>query len=48
MVERLGGKHLAPGVVQIPISTSFEFEELLKFHALSYTKKLALVSDFLK
>ncbi len=39
MIKRLSGKHLAPGIVQIPIKHSQEFEDLLKMHNINFIKK---------
>ncbi|MBI2522799.1 nucleotidyltransferase domain-containing protein [Candidatus Woesearchaeota archaeon] len=43
MVKRLEGKHIAPGVIQIPIKNSMEFEEVLKRHNINYSKKNFLI-----
>ena len=43
MTKRLDGKHLAPGVIQIPIKNSLEFEEVLQKHNINYYKKNFLV-----
>ena len=43
MVKRLEGKHLAPGVVEMPVKNSLEFEEVLKKHDVKFTKKNVLV-----
>lgn len=43
MVKRLEGKHVAPGVIQIPIKNSVEFEEMLKTHNINYSKQGCLV-----
>ena len=45
IVKKLKCHHFGPGVVQVPISSSLEFEDLLKSHTVSYTKQYALVSD---
>ena len=38
VVKIMKGKHVAPGVIQIPIRYSLEFEEILKKHNISYFK----------
>ncbi len=43
MVNRLEGKHIAPGVIQIPIKSSLEFEEVLKQHDINYSKQNCLI-----
>ena len=43
MVKRLEGKHVAPGVIQIPIKNSVEFEEVLKRHNINYSKQNCLI-----
>ena len=43
IVKMLEGKHLAPGIIQIPIKNSLEFEEILKMHNISYSKKNVLI-----
>jgi len=43
VIEWLEGKHLAPGVVQIPIKNSLEFEEILKKHKINFYKKNILI-----
>jgi hypothetical protein len=45
MIERLQGKHVAPGVVEIPIKHSLEFEEVLKLHKIDYEMKKILVEE---
>jgi len=45
MVKKLKGKPLAPGVVQIPIIHSLEFEHLLNLHKVDFIKKGILVQD---
>jgi len=44
-IERLKGTHLAPGVVQIPIASSLEFEEMLNTHNIQFTKKNILCQN---
>ena len=39
IIDSLGGKRLANGVIKIPIETSFEFEEILKNNKVNYNKK---------
>ena len=39
MIKKLKGKHLAPGVIEIPANKSLEFEELLKLHKINYNTK---------
>lgn len=39
MVEKLRGKHLAPGIIEVPAKNSFEFEEVLKMHKINYRMK---------
>ena len=39
IIESLGGKRLAGGVIRIPIETSLEFEEILKNNKINYNKK---------
>lgn len=43
MVKRLEGKHIAPGVIQIPIKNSLEFEEVLKRHNINYSRQNSLI-----
>ncbi|MEK6960043.1 MAG: nucleotidyltransferase domain-containing protein [Nanoarchaeota archaeon] len=43
MIRRLDGEHMTPGAVRIPISRSIEFEELLKMHKVSYSKRRMLM-----
>ena len=43
MVKRLEGRHIAPGVIQIHIKNSIEFEDVLKRHNISYSKQNCLV-----
>ena len=43
MIEKLEGKHLAPGVVQIPIKNSLEFEDVLKKNEISFERKDVLL-----
>ena len=43
IIKKLSGKHLAPGVVQIPINNSLEFEEVLKKSNINYSKNNILV-----
>ena len=43
MVKRLEGKHLAPGIIEMPIKNSVEFEEVLKKHNINYSKKNLLI-----
>lgn len=43
VVEWLEGKHISPGSIQIPIKNSLEFEEILKKHKISYSKKNILI-----
>ncbi|MBI2146863.1 nucleotidyltransferase domain-containing protein [Candidatus Woesearchaeota archaeon] len=45
MVKLLNGKHLAPGVMQIPIKNSLEFVEVLKKHGIEYSMKNVLISN---
>ena len=42
LIETLEGKHLAPGVVEIPIDKSLEFEEVLKRYSIRFTKRSML------
>ena len=44
MVKRLGGKHLSPGVIEIPIKNSSEFEEILKDNGIKYSKREVLTT----
>ncbi|MBS3145587.1 nucleotidyltransferase domain-containing protein [Candidatus Woesearchaeota archaeon] len=46
IVKMLEGKHLAPGVVEMPIKNSLEFEEVLKKHNIDYSKKNVLIQSF--
>ena len=39
IIESLGGKRLAGGVIRIPIETSLELEEILKNNKINYNKK---------
>lgn len=43
LIKNLKGKHLAPGVIEIPIKNSLEFEDLLKKNNIRYFKKEVLV-----
>ncbi len=43
IVKKLEGKHLAPGVVKIPIKNSLEFESVLEMHNVIFTKVPALL-----
>ncbi|MBI2109668.1 nucleotidyltransferase domain-containing protein [Candidatus Woesearchaeota archaeon] len=43
IVEKMEGNHLAPGVIQIPIKNSLEFEDILKKHSIIYSKKSHLI-----
>lgn len=38
LIKMMGGKHLGAGVIQIPISRSLEFDEVLKRHNIQYSK----------
>lgn len=42
IVALLEGKHVAPGVIQLPIKNALEFEEVLKMHNIKYSRKNAL------
>ena len=43
IVEMLEGKHLSPGTILMPVKNSFEFEDVLKLHKISFKKKNMLV-----
>jgi predicted nucleotidyltransferase len=43
MIEQLLGRHVAPGVVEIPVQYSLEFEDVLKLHRINYHAKRVLV-----
>jgi len=43
IVEALEGKHLAPGIIQIPAKNSAEFESILSSHDITYSKKDVLI-----
>jgi len=43
IIKKLSGKHLAPGVVQIPIKNSLEFEEVLKKSKINYSKSNIMI-----
>lgn len=43
LIKKLEGKHLAPGVIEIPIKNSLEFEDVLKKNNINYFKKEVLV-----
>ena len=43
MVKLLEGKHLAPGIIQIPTKNSLEFEQILEKHNINYSKKNILI-----
>tara|TARA_Y100000310_G_C20670653_1_gene810083 strand:- start:1001 stop:1555 length:555 start_codon:yes stop_codon:yes gene_type:complete len=43
MIEHLEGKHLAPGVVQIPMRNALEFEEILNRNGINFEKKEILI-----
>ena len=43
MIKRLGGEHIAPGAILIPIGKSLEFEDVLKMHAIEYQIKNILM-----
>lgn len=43
IVEKLEGEHLAPGLIQMPVKNSLEFEEVLKRHQINYSQKKILV-----
>jgi|SRR3989344_2004716 len=38
IIKKLNGKHLAHGVITIPINNSIEFEEVLHKHTINYSK----------
>lgn len=38
LVKMLGGRHLSPGTVEIPIENSDEFESVLKLHKIDYRR----------
>ncbi len=42
VIELLGGRRLASGVVKIPIENSYSFEEILKNNKVNYSKKQIL------
>ena len=43
MVQKLQGKHLAPGVVEIPAGYALEFEEVLKKQKIRFVRRNILV-----
>lgn len=43
IIQKLEGHHKGPGVILIPIRNSLEFEEVLRMHAIEYSKKNMLV-----
>ncbi len=43
IIELFNGKHIAPGVIQIPIEKSFEFENILLRNKISFVKKNILI-----
>ncbi len=43
LIKGLEGKHPAPGVIEIPIKNSLEFENVLKKNNISYFKKEVLI-----
>ncbi len=43
ILRLLDGKSLGPGVMQIPLKNSLEFEEVLKMHSINYSKKNILM-----
>ena len=43
IIKKLEGQQKGPGVFLIPIRNSLEFEEVLRMHAVSYTKKNMLM-----
>lgn len=43
IIEKLRGKRLSSGVVEIPLTHSLEFEEILKLHKINYHKKTVLI-----
>ena len=45
IVGKLNGKQISPGVVKIPIQNSFEFEQILISHHISFTKEAILTQD---
>lgn len=45
IVKLLEGRHLAPGVIQIPMKSSLEFAEVLGKHAVEYEAKNVLMSN---
>ncbi|MEK6901664.1 MAG: nucleotidyltransferase domain-containing protein [Nanoarchaeota archaeon] len=45
IVKKLQGKHLAPGVILIPIKHSPEFEDVLRMHKINYQAKNILVQQ---
>ncbi len=45
ILKNLEGKSLGPGVVQIPLRNSLEFEEVLNTHSVNYTKKNILIQQ---
>ena len=44
IVKKLEGKHLAPGVIMIPIRHALEFEDVLKLHDIRYQRFQVLVA----
>tara|TARA_Y100000310_G_C20395645_1_gene674973 strand:- start:70 stop:627 length:558 start_codon:yes stop_codon:yes gene_type:complete len=45
IIEMLEGKHLAPGVVQVPIKNALEFEDVLKKNEVTFEKKNILIQQ---
>ncbi len=43
IVRKLEGRQLAPGVIEIPVRNSLEFEEILNKHKISFNKMNILV-----
>lgn len=45
IIKKLEGYHKGPGVILIPIKNSVEFEDVLKMHAVEYSKKNVLMES---
>ena len=45
IIAQLEGRALGPGVIEIPIKNSLEFEEVLQMHHINYKKRNCLIQN---
>ena len=45
LLKKMGGKHLGPGIIQIPINHTLEFDEILKKHKVKYSTMYSLIAQ---